>query len=35
MKKIIYLGIALVAFSSCKKFLDQVPNDRLTEEETF
>jgi hypothetical protein len=35
MKKIIYIGIVLFAFSSCKKFLDQVPNDRLTEEETF
>lgn len=35
MKKLLYLSITLVALSSCKKFLDQVPNDRLTEEETF
>ncbi|NII26077.1 RagB/SusD family nutrient uptake outer membrane protein [Pseudoflavitalea sp. X16] len=35
MKRLLYIGIAFVALSSCKKFLDQVPNDRLTEEETF
>src|SRR5205814_4280607 len=35
MKTIIYIALLLITFSSCKKFLDQVPDDRLTEAETF
>ncbi|WP_316838686.1 RagB/SusD family nutrient uptake outer membrane protein [Pedobacter gandavensis] len=37
MKKFIYISLiaCLTVSSSCKKFLDQVPNDRLTLEETF
>ena len=35
MKHIIYIGCLLLTLSSCKKFLDQVPDDRLTEKETF
>lgn len=35
MKRLLYISITLISLSSCKKFLDQVPNDRLTEEETF
>jgi hypothetical protein len=35
MKKLIYIGLLLLTFSSCKKFLEQLPDDRLTEEETF
>jgi hypothetical protein len=35
MKRIIYIGSLLLVFTSCKKYLDQVPDDRLTEEETF
>src|SRR5581483_1222369 len=35
MKRIIYIGSLLLILSSCKKYLDQVPDDRLTEEETF
>lgn len=35
MKKLIYLLAGIVLLSSCKKYLDQVPDDRLTIEETF
>lgn len=35
MKKLFYTFLALVIFSSCSKYLDQVPDDRLTIEETF
>jgi starch-binding outer membrane protein, SusD/RagB family len=35
MKKLMYIGLLLLTFSSCKKFLEQLPDDRLTEEETF
>lgn len=37
MKKLIYIPLiaCLTLVSSCKKYLDQVPNDRLTLEETF
>lgn len=35
MKKLLYTFLALAVFSSCSKFLDQVPDDRLTIEETF
>ncbi|NQX38489.1 Starch-binding associating with outer membrane [Pedobacter steynii] len=37
MKKFIYISLisCLTLASSCKKYLDQVPNDRLTLEETF
>jgi hypothetical protein len=37
MKKLIYISLiaGLTLASSCKKYLDQVPNDRLTLEETF
>jgi hypothetical protein len=35
MKKLLYIFTALIIFSSCSKYLDQVPDDRLTTEETF
>lgn len=35
MKKLIYILVGIVLLSSCKKYLDQVPDDRLTIEETF
>lgn len=35
MKKLIYILLAMAIFTSCSKFLDQVPDDRLTIEETF
>lgn len=35
MKKLLYIFTALTIFSSCSKYLDQVPDDRLTTEETF
>lgn len=35
MKKLICILLAFTALSSCKKYLDQVPDDRLTIEETF
>jgi hypothetical protein len=35
MKKLSYLFLVIVLMSSCSKFLDQVPDDRLTTEETF
>ena len=35
MKRLLYISITVLSLSSCKKFLDQVPNDRLTEGETF
>ena len=35
MKKLFYIFLALMIFPSCSKYLDQVPDDRLTIEETF
>ncbi len=35
MKKLLYLFLVIVLASSCSKYLDQVPDDRLTIEETF
>ncbi|MCH5599174.1 RagB/SusD family nutrient uptake outer membrane protein [Niabella ginsengisoli] len=35
MKYIIILLILTVSFTGCKRYLDQIPNDRLTLEETF
>lgn len=35
MKKLLYLFLVIVLTSSCSKYLDQVPDDRLTTEETF
>ena len=35
MKKLLYILLAIGLLSSCKKYLDQVPDDRLTIEETF
>jgi hypothetical protein len=35
MKKILLFILVLGIFSSCKKYLDQVPDDRLTIDETF
>lgn len=35
MKKLLYIFLAIGLLSSCKKFLDQVPDDRLTIDETF
>jgi hypothetical protein len=35
MKKLFYILLPLIIFSSCSKYLDQVPDDRLTIEETF
>lgn len=35
MKKLFYIILALIIFPSCSKYLDQVPDDRLTIEETF
>jgi len=35
MKKLLYTFTALIIFSSCSKYLDQVPDDRLTTDETF
>ncbi|MCH5684723.1 hypothetical protein LWM68_10895 [Niabella sp. W65] len=35
MKYIIIIIVAALGFTGCKKYLDQVPNDRLTLEETF
>jgi hypothetical protein len=35
MKKLLYIFLAIGLLSSCKKFLNQVPDDRLTIEETF
>lgn len=35
MKKLLYTLLALISFSACSKYLDQVPDDRLTIEETF
>ncbi|KAA2243583.1 RagB/SusD family nutrient uptake outer membrane protein [Chitinophaga agrisoli] len=34
-RQLIYACLALVLLASCKKYLDQVPDDRLTIEETF
>lgn len=35
MKKILYTLLAVVSLTACSKYLDQVPDDRLTIEETF
>ncbi|UPK67816.1 RagB/SusD family nutrient uptake outer membrane protein [Chitinophaga filiformis] len=35
MKKLLYLFLVIVLMSSCSKYLDQVPDDRLTLDETF
>jgi len=35
MKKLLLYILVLGAFTSCKKYLDQVPDDRLTIDETF
>ncbi|WP_217605064.1 RagB/SusD family nutrient uptake outer membrane protein [Chitinophaga sp. GbtcB8] len=35
MKKLLIYILVLGAFTSCKKYLDQVPDDRLTIDETF
>lgn len=35
MKKLLYLFLVIVFTSSCSKYLDQVPDDRLTLDETF
>jgi starch-binding outer membrane protein, SusD/RagB family len=35
MKKLLFILIALVTLPSCSKYLDQVPDDRLTIDETF
>ncbi|HEY9259801.1 MAG TPA: RagB/SusD family nutrient uptake outer membrane protein, partial [Chitinophaga sp.] len=35
MKKLLYIFLAVGLLSSCKKFLSQVPDDRLTVDETF
>jgi hypothetical protein len=35
MKKLLYTFLVLALLSSCSKYLDQVPDDRLTIEETF
>lgn len=35
MKKLLYIFLVIVLASSCSKYLDQVPDDRLTIEETF
>ncbi|MGF6847241.1 hypothetical protein QFZ51_002476 [Chitinophaga sp. W3I9] len=35
MKKLLYILLGIVLLTSCKKYLDQVPDDRLTIEETF
>jgi hypothetical protein len=35
MKKLLYIFTALTILSSCSKYLDQVPDDRLTTDETF
>src|SRR5690242_3184965 len=35
MKKLLYTFLAAATLSSCSKYLDQVPDDRLTIEETF
>lgn len=35
MKKLLYLFLVIVLTSSCSKYLDQVPDDRLTLDETF
>ncbi|SFD47242.1 Starch-binding associating with outer membrane [Chitinophaga sp. CF118] len=35
MKKLFYIFLTLIIFPSCSKYLDQVPDDRLTIDETF
>ncbi|PUZ20741.1 Starch-binding associating with outer membrane [Chitinophaga costaii] len=35
MKKIFAIGLLLLTTISCKKYLDQVPDDRLTTDQTF
>ena len=34
-KSLVLISVTLVTFSSCKKYLDQVPNDRITIDEVF